>query len=250
MATVVVCDDDPVARAAITVSCEEAGLEVVAETDSGSDAAELVRRFGVDVLVLDLSLADGSGERTLEALTGRGHRGVGRRVHRLRHRPLAAPAPRGAGGDREARLRAPRKPCSRGSGTSVDASVRTPDERRLASREVSDAPPLWRSPAGVSSHHDLTHSLLEHGGRRRRPRHHGRGPRGARGRRRPAARRRLPPRRRRHPARRAPRPGPAPRGPRGRRLRRRSSGAATPGGRCRVVAPHRRAADARRCRAR
>src|SRR6188474_1833208 len=72
MATAVVCDDDVVARSAITVSCEEAGLEVVAETDSGSDAAELIRRFGVDVLVLDLSLTDGSGERTLERLNEEG----------------------------------------------------------------------------------------------------------------------------------------------------------------------------------
>ena len=56
----------------ITVSCEEAGLEVVAETDSGADAVELIRRFGVDVLVLDLSLGDGSGERTVEALNEEG----------------------------------------------------------------------------------------------------------------------------------------------------------------------------------
>ena len=68
MATVVVCDDDKVVRAAVSAACAGAGLEVVAETDSGSDAAEMVRRFGVDVLVLDLSLSDGSGERTLERL--------------------------------------------------------------------------------------------------------------------------------------------------------------------------------------
>ena len=49
-------------------ACADAGLEVVAETDSGADAAEMVRRFDVDVLILDVALADGSGERTLATL--------------------------------------------------------------------------------------------------------------------------------------------------------------------------------------
>ena len=65
LATVVVCDDDKVVRAAVSSACADAGLEVVAETDSGSDAAEMVRRFGVDVLVIDVALSDGSGEHTL-----------------------------------------------------------------------------------------------------------------------------------------------------------------------------------------
>ncbi len=53
----VICDDDTGVRAAISALCADAGLEVVAETDSGGDATEMVRRFGVDVLVLDLSLS-------------------------------------------------------------------------------------------------------------------------------------------------------------------------------------------------
>ena len=68
MVTVVVCDDDPFLRQSVTELCEAAGLTVVAETDRGADAVELVKRFDVDVLVLDLAMADGSGERTLEAL--------------------------------------------------------------------------------------------------------------------------------------------------------------------------------------
>jgi CheY-like chemotaxis protein len=158
LATAVVCDDDPVARAAITVSCEEAGLEVVAETDRGSDAVELIRRFGVDVLVLDLSLGDGSGERTVEALNEEGT-GVSVvvftayasdpwRLLRLGVREVIEKPDFELLQDVLTKM-----------GTSIDSSA-PPDDRRVASREVSDAPPMWRSPAGVSSYHDLTHSLL------------------------------------------------------------------------------------------
>jgi len=49
MPTAVVCDDDRTVRAAVSAVCVDAGLEVVAETDSGADAAEMVRRFrGLD----------------------------------------------------------------------------------------------------------------------------------------------------------------------------------------------------------
>lgn len=68
MPTAVVCDDDRVVRGAITSVCEEVGLDVVAETDSGGAALELIRRFEVDVLVLDQSLPDMTGERVLEML--------------------------------------------------------------------------------------------------------------------------------------------------------------------------------------
>ena len=72
MATVVVCDDDAAVRGAVSAICDDIGLEVVAETDSGADAAELVHRFSVDLLILDLSLSDGSGERTLRSLAEAG----------------------------------------------------------------------------------------------------------------------------------------------------------------------------------
>src|SRR5207342_2776025 len=68
MPTVVVCDDDVILRNTISGLCEDAGLTVVAETDSGRDAAELVQRFGVDILIVDLSLVDGSGEFAITAL--------------------------------------------------------------------------------------------------------------------------------------------------------------------------------------
>jgi CheY-like chemotaxis protein len=158
MATVVVCDDDKAVRTAISALCEDIGLEVVAETDSGHDAAELVRRFDVDVLVLDLSLGDGSGEETLIILEREGAKaetivftayatdpdkllGLGARhvVEKPDFELL---------GDILSGLRRP-----------GDRSGR-PDDRRVASRTVDPAPKVWRSPAGVSTHQDLGHSLL------------------------------------------------------------------------------------------
>jgi CheY-like chemotaxis protein len=157
MATAVVCDDDSVARAAITVCCEEAGLEVVAETNSGSDAVELIRRFGVDVLILDLSLSEGSGEGVLERIIEEGvdvsivvfsayaddpwrllRMGVVEVVAKPEFELLQTVLNR--------------------LGSSMDTAQRI-DERRSSSREVNPAPKIWRSPAGVSPHHDLTHSL-------------------------------------------------------------------------------------------
>lgn len=160
MATVVVCDDDMVVRAAISSVCAHAGLEVVAETDSGADAAEMVRRFGVDVLVLDLSLSDGSGEQTLAILDAeRSHVAVivftayasdpGRLI-RLGAREVVEKPDFERLSDVLASL-----------GTSVDQAEGQTDDRRIASREVETAPKMWRSPAGVSSHRDLAHSLLK-----------------------------------------------------------------------------------------
>lgn len=68
MPTAVVCDDDGVLRSAVTSICESAGLHVLAETDVGGAAVELVRRFEVDVVVLDRSLPDVSGEHVIESL--------------------------------------------------------------------------------------------------------------------------------------------------------------------------------------
>ena len=162
MATVVVCDDDKVVRAAISAVCADAGLEVVAETDSGADCAEMVRRFAVDVLVLDLSLSDGSGELTLENLNREGSNAAviiftayasdpGRLI-RLGAREVVDKPDFALLGD-----------VLKALGTSVDhaAAAPQPDDRRLASRDVETAPKMWRSPAGVSSRHDLAHSLLQ-----------------------------------------------------------------------------------------
>jgi CheY-like chemotaxis protein len=159
MATAVVCDDDAVARSAITVSCEEAGLEVVAETDSGVDAAELIRRFGVDVLVLDLSLSDGSGERVLERLNA-----DGREVAIVVFTSYASdPWPLMRLGVQEVVAKPDfelLQQVLKRMATSLDAAL-LGDERRAASREVRPAPKVWRSPSGVSPHHELGPVLEE-----------------------------------------------------------------------------------------
>ena len=162
MATVVVCDDDKVVRAAVSAVCADAGLEVVAETDSGADCVDMVRRFGVDVLVLDLSLSDGSGEHTLETLAQEGsqvavviftaYASDPGRLIRLGAREVVDKPDFALLGDVLKQL-----------GTSVDhaaAGVKG-DERRLASRDVVAVAKMWRSPAGVASRQDLTHSLLQ-----------------------------------------------------------------------------------------
>lgn len=158
MATVVVCDDDEVVRSTVSALCEEAGLEVVAETDSGSDATELIRRFGVNVLVLDLSLSDGSGERTLATLGEAGSEVAvivfsayatdPARLGRMGAREVIDKPDFGLLADVLARL-----------ATTADRTLDHSDDRRSASRSVDVALKIWRSPSGVSSHHDLSHSL-------------------------------------------------------------------------------------------
>lgn len=160
MVTVVVCDDDAFLRQNVTQLCEEAGLTVVAETDRGSDAVELVRRFGVDVLLLDLALPDGSGERALEALRDADPHPVVVVLTAYAEDP-----------DRLARLGAREvieKPdfarlesvlahlaaAARSAGPAADGH-----ERRRTTRDVDAPPPLWRSPSGISSSHDLAETL-------------------------------------------------------------------------------------------
>jgi CheY-like chemotaxis protein len=158
LATVVVCDDDKVVRAAVSSACEKAGLEVVAETDSGTDAAEMVRRFGVDVLVLDIALSDGSGEHTLALLDSdasgaavivfTAYASDPARLRRLGAREVIEKPDLPLLGDVLAAI---------GSAVSVEG---TQADRRAATRDVEQPPKLWRSPAGVSAHQDLMHSLL------------------------------------------------------------------------------------------
>lgn len=57
----IVCDDDATVRSIVTNLATKAGLNVLAETDSGPDAVEMVLRFGAEVLVLDLALPWGAG---------------------------------------------------------------------------------------------------------------------------------------------------------------------------------------------
>lgn len=159
MPTVVVCDDDPVLRGAISALCHESGLDVVAETDRGGDAAMMVRRFAVDALVIDISLIDGSGERALGLLkdegllpavvifTAYGADSAG--LMSLGANEVVQKPDFNALGAALGRL-----------GASLEDARRDPGERRLASRPIKAAPPMWRSPSGVSPTNDLAHSYL------------------------------------------------------------------------------------------
>ena len=71
---IVVCDDDPGVRAAVTLLAEEHGHRVIAETDNALDAAGLVRRFEADALILDLALQFGRGQDALDRLVEVGER--------------------------------------------------------------------------------------------------------------------------------------------------------------------------------
>jgi CheY-like chemotaxis protein len=161
MATVVVCDDDAVLRQTVSELCEAAGLTVVAETDHGFDALELVRRFRVDVLLLDLALPDGSGERALESL------------REIEEPPIVVVFTAYAEDpDRLIRLGAREvieKPDFARLETvltllAVSESA-APDvgsdghERRRTSHPVDAAPDVWRSPSGISSSHDLVQTM-------------------------------------------------------------------------------------------
>jgi two-component system chemotaxis response regulator CheY len=158
MATVVVCDDDAVVRAAITAVCEDLGLEVVAETDSGLDAAEMVRRFGVDLLVLDLSLSDGSGERTLTALREAGSEAAvlvfsayasdpSRLIHLGAREVIEKP-------DFDLLTTV-----LKDMGASLAETNRHLEDRRAPGRALDHDHRMWRSPSGVSSHRDIAQSL-------------------------------------------------------------------------------------------
>ena len=156
MATAVVCDDDEGLRAVISALCEEQGIEVVAETDSAGDAAELVRRFDIDLLVLDLSLKESSGTATLHHLYDAGlHPTIV--VFSAYANDAASLRALGATEvvekpdlERLAEVLAEIVGGARGAAPT--------DDRRTASRAVHDPPTLWRSPSGVSATQDLTHS--------------------------------------------------------------------------------------------
>lgn len=65
------CDDDGLIRTVIARMAADLGIEVVAETDSPSEAVELVERYAADQLILDLALSGGRGEEVLPALAKR-----------------------------------------------------------------------------------------------------------------------------------------------------------------------------------
>lgn len=157
MATAVVCEDDATLRTVISALCEEAGIEVVAETDTGGDAVELVRRFAIDVLVLDLSLKDSSGASMLRQLHEEGLRPAVIVFTAYADDPVAL---LGLGARQVIE-----KPDLQALSDALVAATRPDDrrgpteDRRVLSRPVDPPPPLWRSPSGVASAADLIHSL-------------------------------------------------------------------------------------------
>ncbi len=156
MATAVVCDDDDGLRAVISALCEEQGIQVVAETDSATDAAELVQRFDIDLLVLDLSLEEGSGVATLHYLRDADVRPTIVVFSAYADDPIhlrslgATEVVEKPDFDRLTEVLAEFAEARRAAPA---------DERRYASRSVDEPPGLWRSPSGVSSNKDLNHSV-------------------------------------------------------------------------------------------
>ena len=153
MATVVVCDGDAAVRAAVSAACADAGLDLVAETDACADAVELVRRFSVDILVLDLSLADGAGERTLRTL--RDESSKVRSVIFTAYAPDAVSLR--ALGARDVVDNRDYTRLGHVLGYLRDTADRDTGhtERRLTSHDVVNVPSRWRSPAGVAAHRDM-----------------------------------------------------------------------------------------------
>lgn len=68
MTSVLIVDDHPIVRLAVTMLLEPKGYHIVAETGEGSKAAELARKYRPDVVILDLALSDGDGLKVLKHL--------------------------------------------------------------------------------------------------------------------------------------------------------------------------------------
>jgi DNA-binding NarL/FixJ family response regulator len=66
--TVVVVDDEPMIRAALTRTLSGGGLDLVGEAANAQDALRLVVDIRPDVVLMDLRLPDSSGVQTVEQL--------------------------------------------------------------------------------------------------------------------------------------------------------------------------------------
>ena len=56
MTKILIVDDHPLIRSAVSAMLSNHGYHVVAETDSGIDAVQLAREHSIDLIILDLSL--------------------------------------------------------------------------------------------------------------------------------------------------------------------------------------------------
>jgi len=160
MVSVVICDDDRITRAAITTLCEDLGLEVVAETDQWTASLELARRFHVDLMVLDVTLLDGSGDHVLEGLQGV--------TDAPRVVVFSAFAPDVSRLKQLGAIEVIEKPdFARLSKILAEMMESAPVEppapeqvsRRVTTRSSSPLPAVWRSPSGIAPHPELAASL-------------------------------------------------------------------------------------------
>lgn len=69
---VIVCDDEPTIRGVVSKLAANIGLDVLAETDSGPTAVEMVLRFQPEVLIMDLALAWSAGMQAIRDLRAAG----------------------------------------------------------------------------------------------------------------------------------------------------------------------------------
>ena len=69
MNKVLIVDDHPVARLAVRMLMERHGYEVVAETDNGVDALQMVKEHVPDIVILDISMPRLDGLEVISRMT-------------------------------------------------------------------------------------------------------------------------------------------------------------------------------------
>lgn len=72
MPSILIVDDHPVVRLAVKVLLEKNDMQVVAETDNGLDALELVRELVPDVVILDIGIPKLDGLKVLSRIKALG----------------------------------------------------------------------------------------------------------------------------------------------------------------------------------
>lgn len=75
MANVIVIDDHPVARLAIRLLLEKDNHQVIAETEDGLQALQLIRQHNPDLVIVDLDIPSLSGIEVIEKMRSSGYRG-------------------------------------------------------------------------------------------------------------------------------------------------------------------------------